>query len=100
MSEREHAVGSDAEDAIARRYRRANAVVAAVILSIALGLSVTFGVVLRDWLDANFTLGGRPAGFWFVQQGVIYLNLIAALVYCLAAARLDAGRARRGSRST
>lgn len=30
------------------------------------------GIIFRDWLD-QFSLGGYPLGFWFAQQGSIYI---------------------------
>lgn len=30
------------------------------------------GIVFRDFLD-QFSLGGYPLGFWFAQQGSIYV---------------------------
>lgn len=36
------------------------------------------GILFRDWLD-QFSLGGYPLGFWFAQQGSIYVFI--ALIY-------------------
>ena len=30
------------------------------------------GILLRDWLD-QVSIGGAPLGFWFAQQGAIYV---------------------------
>ena len=36
------------------------------------------GIVFRDWLD-QFSFGGYPLGFWFAQQGSIYIFI--GLIY-------------------
>lgn len=36
------------------------------------------GILFRDWLD-QFSLGGYPLGFWFAQQGSIYVFI--GLIY-------------------
>lgn len=37
------------------------------------------GILFADWLN-NFHLGGYPLGFWFAQQGSIYV-FIALIFY-------------------
>lgn len=37
------------------------------------------GILFRDFLD-QFSLGGYPLGFWFAQQGSIYV-FIALIFY-------------------
>lgn len=39
------------------------------------------GIIFRDALD-NFSIGGAPLGFWFAQNGAIYVFLILIVVYC------------------
>ncbi len=36
------------------------------------------GIMFREWLD-QFSLGGYPLGFWFAQQGSIYIFI--GLIY-------------------
>ena len=38
------------------------------------------GILLRDWLD-QFMLGGYPLGFWFAQQGSIYIFIALIFFY-------------------
>jgi len=46
------------------------------------------GILFRDWLD-NFSIGGAPLGFWFAQNGAIYVFLILIVVYCRQMTRLE-----------
>lgn len=45
-------------------------------------------ILLVDELD-SFTFFGVPLGFWFAQQGSIYVFLILILVYVVSMNRLD-----------
>jgi putative solute:sodium symporter small subunit len=46
------------------------------------------GILLVDWLD-QFRLGGFKLGFWFAQQGSIYVFVILIFVYVYLMNRLD-----------
>lgn len=37
------------------------------------------GILFRDFLD-QYSIGGYPLGFWFAQQGSIYVFVI--LIFC------------------
>lgn len=39
------------------------------------------GILFREALD-NFSIGGAPLGFWFAQNGSIYVFLILIVIYC------------------
>lgn len=39
------------------------------------------GILFREALD-NFKIGGAPLGFWFAQNGAIYIFLALIVVYC------------------
>lgn len=39
------------------------------------------GILFREALD-NLSLGGAPLGFWFAQNGAIYVFLALIVVYC------------------
>ena len=39
------------------------------------------GILFREALD-NFKIGGAPLGFWFAQNGAIYVFLILIVIYC------------------
>ena len=51
-------------------------------------VSYGFGILLRGILD-NFSIGGAPLGFWFAQQGAIYVFVLLIFYYCWAMARLE-----------
>ena len=46
------------------------------------------GILFRDFLD-QFKIGGAPLGFWFAQNGAIYVFLILIVVYCRQMTRLE-----------
>jgi putative solute:sodium symporter small subunit len=51
-------------------------------------VSYLLGIVFVEPLN-QFHLGGFPLGFWFAQQGSIYVFIILTLVYALAMDRID-----------
>lgn len=75
-------------DERARRYWRSNLRYLAVLLGIWAAASFGAGIVLAPWLD-QFSLGGFPLGFWFAQQGTIYVFLVLIVVYIVLMNRLD-----------
>ncbi len=70
-------------------YWRANLKLMAGLLVVWFTVSFGFGVLLREQLDA-VSIGGVPLGFWFAQQGAIYVFVALIFVYCVAMNRLDA----------
>ncbi|MEE2877738.1 MAG: DUF4212 domain-containing protein [Pseudomonadota bacterium] len=46
------------------------------------------GILFRDWLD-QFSIGGAPLGFWFAQQGSIYVFVGLIFYYCVAMRRIE-----------
>ncbi len=81
--------GGDAE----RRMREAAYWAATVRLTLTL-LSIWFvasfglGILFREALD-TVRIGGAPLGFWFAQQGSIYIFVALIFYYCFAMARLE-----------
>jgi len=69
-------------------YWRKNLQYVAVLLSIWFLVSYGFGIILADWLD-QFHFGGFKLGFWFAQQGSIYVFVILIVVYVKLMNRLD-----------
>jgi len=59
-----------------------------VLLSIWFTVSYLLGIVFVEQLN-QFYLGGFPLGFWFAQQGAIYVFIILTLVYAFAMDRID-----------
>lgn len=46
------------------------------------------GILFREFLD-QFRLGGAPLGFWFAQNGSIYVFVALIFYYCHAMNRLE-----------
>jgi len=46
------------------------------------------GILFRDVLDA-INLGGAPLGFWFAQNGAIYVFVILIVIYCRQMTKLE-----------
>lgn len=59
-----------------------------ILLSIWFLVSYGAGILFKDFLD-NFYLAGFPLGFWFAQQGSIYIFVILIFVYIHLMNRLD-----------
>ena len=59
-----------------------------ILLSIWFLVSYGFGILLKDQLD-KIPLGGFKLGFWFAQQGSIYVFVILIFVYVWLMNRLD-----------
>ncbi len=58
------------------------------LLSIWFAVSFGAGILFRDFLD-QFSIGGAPLGFWFAQQGSIYIFLMLIVYYCRAMTNLE-----------
>lgn len=71
-----------------RKYWRANIRLVLLLLSIWFIVSYGAGILFREWLD-QFQIGGFKLGFWFAQQGSIYVFVILIFVYVIAMNRLD-----------
>ena len=72
----------------AKQYWRQNLIYLAILLTIWFVVSYGAGILLVDWLD-QFRIGGFPLGFWFAQQGSIYVFVILIFVYVYLMNRLD-----------
>ncbi|MBZ9653017.1 DUF4212 domain-containing protein [Psychroflexus montanilacus] len=59
-----------------------------ILLSIWFLVSYGAGILFKDWLN-QFTLGGFKLGFWFAQQGSIYVFVILIFVYVRLMNKLD-----------
>lgn len=59
-----------------------------VLLSVWFVASYLLGIVFVEPLN-QFHLGGFPLGFWFAQQGSIYIFIMLTLVYAFAMDRID-----------
>ncbi|MEL6918871.1 MAG: DUF4212 domain-containing protein, partial [Bacteroidota bacterium] len=59
-----------------------------VLLAIWFLVSYGFGILFKDALDL-ISLGGFKLGFWFAQQGSIYVFVVLIFVYVYLMNRLD-----------
>lgn len=69
-------------------YWKRNLRYLAILLSIWFLVSFVFGIVLVDQLN-TIKIGGFPLGFWFAQQGAIYVFVILIFVYMYLMNKLD-----------
>lgn len=58
------------------------------LLSIWFLVSFGAGILFADYLN-RFSLGGYPLGFWFAQQGAIFVFVILIFTYVFLMNRLD-----------
>ena len=70
------------------RYWRANLRILVILLSIWFGVSFGLGILLVEPLNA-IRVGGFPLGFWFAQQGSIYVFIGLIWVYAYWMDRID-----------
>lgn len=69
-------------------YWKANLRVITICLIIWALVSYGFGIILRPLLD-NIPVGGVGLGFWFAQQGSMYVFLVLILYYARQMSKLD-----------
>ncbi len=69
------------------RYWRKNLSWLGALLTVWFIVSYGCGILFVDQLD-KFKLGGVPLGFWFAQQGSIYVFVMLIAVYVLVMNRL------------
>ncbi|MDT0303039.1 DUF4212 domain-containing protein [Streptomonospora wellingtoniae] len=71
-----------------REYWKRNLRLMVLLLAVWFVVSFGFGILLVEPLN-QIVIAGFPLGFWFAQQGSIYVFLLLILVYCLYMDRLD-----------
>ena len=71
-----------------QQYWKANLKIVFSLLVIWFISSFGFGIIFSDTLD-QIRLGGFKLGFWFAQQGSIYIFVIIILLYVWLMKRLD-----------
>ena len=69
-------------------YWRANLRLVAACLSIWFIVSFGFGVLLVEQLN-SIRIGGFKLGFWFAQQGAIYVFVLLIFFYAWRMNRID-----------
>ena len=73
---------------LATQYWKTNLRYLAILLTIWFLVSYGFGILWVDTLN-NFSLGGFSLGFWFAQQGAIYVFVLLIFVYIRLMNKLD-----------
>jgi len=71
-----------------RKYWRKNVKYLVILLSVWLIVSFGFSILFVDGLNV-IRLGGFGLGFWFAQQGSIYIFIILIFIYVVLMNRLD-----------
>ena len=71
-----------------REYWNANLKIVSILLIIWCFVSFGFGILFSDFLD-QIKIGGFKLGFWFAQQGSIYIFVILIFVYVYLMQKLE-----------
>ena len=69
-------------------YWKANLKIVSSLLFVWFLASFGFGILFSDVLD-QVKIGGFKLGFWFAQQGSIYIFVILIFIYVYLMQRLD-----------
>ena len=69
-------------------YWKANLLILSIILFIWFVVSFGFGIIWSESLD-EIKIWGFKLGFWFAQQGSIYIFVLLIFVYVALINRLD-----------
>ncbi len=71
-----------------RSYWRSNLRLMGALLLVWFAVPFGLGIVFVEPLNA-FHVAGFPLGFWFAQQGSIYVFIVLVLIYALRMQQLD-----------
>ena len=69
-------------------YWKANLKIISWLMIVWFLCSFVFGIIFSDTLD-QFRIGGFKLGFWFAQQGSIYIFILLVFVYVYLMNKLD-----------
>ena len=72
----------------AQEYWKANIRLVGILLVIWFVVSYLFGIILVEPLNA-ISIGGYKLGFWFAQQGSMYIFVILIFFYAMRMNALD-----------
>ena len=72
----------------AKLYWKRNLRILLILLFIWFAVSYGCGILWADVLN-QYQLGGFPLGFWFAQQGAIYVFVLLIFIYVYLMNRLD-----------
>ena len=70
------------------QYWKKNVRYLAILLSIWFIISYGCGILFADALN-NISIGGFPLGFWFAQQGSMYVFVVLIFIYVRWMNKLD-----------
>jgi len=70
------------------KYWKTNLKYLGILLSVWFIVSFLFGIILVDELN-QIKIGGFKLGFWFAQQGSIYVFVILIIIYIRLMNKLD-----------
>ena len=70
------------------KYWKANLKIVSSLMIVWFIASFGFGIIFSDHLD-EIKFGGFKLGFWFAQQGSIYVFVVLVFVYVWLMKRLD-----------
>ncbi|PKO43225.1 MAG: DUF4212 domain-containing protein [Betaproteobacteria bacterium HGW-Betaproteobacteria-3] len=76
------------EDNNSQAYWKATLGLLTKIMIIWFLVSFGAGILFADWLN-NIKLGGYPLGFWFAQQGSIYIFIVLIFYYAKKMGEID-----------
>ncbi len=71
-----------------KKYWKENLRYLAILLTIWFVVSYVFGILLVNQLN-TIKLGGYKLGFWFAQQGAMYVFVVLIFVYVKLMNKLD-----------
>ena len=72
----------------AKKYWSKNIRILSILLFIWFSCSFGTSILFKESLD-HFMIGGFPLGFWFAQQGSIYIFVILIFIYVRQMNKLD-----------
>lgn len=81
---------ADGEETAANEgaYWRENIRLLCSLMAVWFAASFGCGILFRDFLD-QFSLGGYPLGFWFAQQGSIYIFIALIAIYVVRMRQIE-----------
>ena len=69
-------------------YWRENLRLLVSLMTVWFACSFGAGILFRDFLD-QFQIGGYPLGFWFAQQGSIYIFIALIVIYVVRMRQIE-----------
>ncbi|NVB40661.1 DUF4212 domain-containing protein [Pseudenhygromyxa sp. WMMC2535] len=91
MSEQDKATQEELDSLVHTRetaYWQLNLRILGALLTVWFLVSYGAGIIFADALN-QFSLAGFPLGFWFAQQGAIYVFVILIFIYVVVMNRID-----------